>query len=176
MTRQGRRPVLSLFLTAAPSSAISLPSLVLTRGALARRRSVGAGTVLGCGLASLLQEARRCLRLRRPPKRTVREEASWLFLTHHTASRAAQRATLDHLQLRAFQPWATRCWLFDNHLPRQALSHSLILRSRRSLRLEGGSSALWKLLRDGLLARPPQDEGGGARDKTGMTQRRAGIG
>ena len=34
------------------------------------------------GLASLRQEARRGLRLRRPPKRTVREEASWLFLTN----------------------------------------------------------------------------------------------
>ena len=87
-----------------------------------------------------------------PPKRTVREEASWLFLTHHTASRAAPRATLDDPQGSQRKLRAHRGWLFDNHLPRQALSHSLILRSRRSLRLEGGSSALWKLLRDGLLA------------------------
>jgi hypothetical protein len=47
------------------------------------------------------------------PKRTVREETVWLFLTPTTASRAAQRATLDHLKLRAHQPWAHRCWLFD---------------------------------------------------------------
>jgi riboflavin biosynthesis pyrimidine reductase len=86
------------------------------------------------------------------PKRTVREETVWLFLTPTTASRAAQRATLDLTTGSQRKLRAHRCWLFDNHLLRQALSHALILRSRRSLRLEGGSSALWKLLRDGRCA------------------------
>jgi hypothetical protein len=35
-----------------------------------------------------------------------------------------------------------------------------ILRSRLSLRLEGGSSTLWILLRDGLLAQSSSDEAG----------------
>ena len=54
LTRQVSRHVLPLFLTSAASSAISLCSLFLTRGALARRRSVEAGTVLWCSLASCI--------------------------------------------------------------------------------------------------------------------------
>ena len=79
----------------------------------------------------------------------------------HTIQRAGLPSAPPSITHKARSPKlrAHRGWLFDNHLPRQALSHSLILRSRRSLRLEGGSRALWILLRDGLLARPPQDEG-----------------
>ncbi len=81
-----------------------------------------------------------------PPKRTVREEASWLFLDLHTASRAAQRATLDPPSGSQRKLRAHRGWLFDTHLPRQALSHALL-----RMRVER------------------------AKDETGTTKRRARI-
>ncbi|MFC1459896.1 hypothetical protein ACETIH_24970, partial [Microvirga arabica] len=48
-----------------------------------------------------------------PPKEAVREEAPWLFHSHHhTSSRAARRATLDPThRLAAHWLRATRCWL-----------------------------------------------------------------
>ena len=115
MTRQGKLNVLTLFLTAALSSAISLCSLFLTRGALARRRSVEAGTVLWCSLASCIDRrpwrgAGRGLGPRPPAwppwasakpvapvrlKKPCAKRHSGSCLHHHTASRAAQRATLD---------------------------------------------------------------------------------
>ena len=137
LTRQGSRHVLRLFLTVPLSSAISLCSLFLTRGALARRRSVEAGTVLWCSLASCIDRrpwrgAGRGLGPRPPAwppwasakpvapvrlKKPCAKRHSGSCLHHHTASRAAQRATLDCLKLRAHQPWAHRCWLCDINLP-----------------------------------------------------------
>ena len=156
MTRQGKLHVLTLFLTAAPSSAISLCSLFLTRGALARRRSVEAGTVLWCSLASCIDRrpwrgAGRGLGPRPPAwppwasakpvapvrlKKPCAKRHSGSCLHHHTASRAAQRATLDCLKLRAHQPWAHRCWLCDRPADESASS-----RTKRSAEPGSGKPA-----------------------------------
>jgi hypothetical protein len=94
-------------------SYIITSDLLLTRSALARRRSVGAGTVPP-------QDTHPCDRgwptlapLGGPLKQTGREAASRLFHHHRSSSRAALRATLDHPQARS--PWlrAPSCWLFD---------------------------------------------------------------
>ena len=94
--------------------------LLLTRGALARRRSVGAGTVpCMCRTQVRVTGGPGCVPLTRdwveaaadlavtasgghrtgiacPPKKAVREAASRLFHhSHASASRAAVRATLD---------------------------------------------------------------------------------
>ena len=94
--------------------------LLLTRGALARRRSVGAGTVpCACRTQVRVTGGPGCVPLTRdwveaaadlavtasgghrtgiacPPQKAVREAASRLFHhTHASASRAAVRATLD---------------------------------------------------------------------------------
>jgi hypothetical protein len=100
--------------------------LLLTRGALARRRSVGAGTVpCACRTQVRVTGGPGCIPLTRdwveaaadlavtasgghrtgtacPPKRAVREAASRLFHhPHASSSRAAVRATLDRTKARS---------------------------------------------------------------------------
>jgi hypothetical protein len=111
-----------LFLTEAASSAIRWCRPVPIEGPLARRRSVGTGTVLWCGLASFTDRRPKLWAggrnrsqapveqtdpalgghragLACPPKQAVCEEALRLFHSHHpSSSRAAIRATLDCLQ------------------------------------------------------------------------------
>ena len=112
--------------------------LPLSRGALARRRSVEAGTVPQARLASGSGGRPRLRAGGRnrfkapveqtdpawnghragtacPPKQAVREEASRLFLLHHpSSSRAATRATLDQPSGSQHPLRAHRCWLFDS--------------------------------------------------------------
>ena len=136
--------VLTLFLTVPLSSAISLCSLFLTRGALARRRSVEAGTVLWCSLASCIdgrpwRGAGRGLGPGPPAwppwasakpvapvrlKKPCAKRHSGSCLHHHTASRAAQRATLDYPQARSSKLRAHRCWLCDRPADESASSRT----------------------------------------------------
>jgi hypothetical protein len=108
--------VLPLFLTVVLSWAISWFRSAPVRGALARRRSVGAGTVPP-------QVSHACGRGRStlgvvpagpPETNRARSGIPALPSSHHRhrAGLPVAPPSID-LQLRASQPWATRCWLFD---------------------------------------------------------------
>src|SRR6478736_8981454 len=86
-----------------------------TRGALREAsHGVGAGTVLSAGHAAGARRPLAALcwsKFKRLKEPCARSSSALPSFTQ--ASRAARRASLNHLQLRASQPWATRCWLFD---------------------------------------------------------------
>jgi hypothetical protein len=99
-------------LLASPGASTHVP----VRGALARRRSVGAGTVPPPGS----QSGDRGWPTLAPPggplKQTVRDEQFGSSIFHASSSRAAHRATLDHSPGSQRKLRAHRCWLFDRSL------------------------------------------------------------
>jgi hypothetical protein len=106
--------VLTLFLTRRFTRAISLRRSASERGALARRRSVGAGTVpwqgshprrrvaLGSPVLAQVRRNKPCAR-RRP---------ALPFHPSHRAGLPLAPPSIN-LRLRAPKLWAYRCWLFD---------------------------------------------------------------
>jgi hypothetical protein len=135
--RAGWRYVLSLFLTFALTSAISVCRPASVEGRAREASQCGADTVLWCGLASGIDRRHRlwaggrnrfkapveqtgpawnCHRagLTCPPKEAVREEAPRLFpfTTHHRAGLPFAPPSIS-AQARSTKLRAHRCWLFD---------------------------------------------------------------
>jgi hypothetical protein len=103
--------ILTLFLTAAASSAIFM-DILARRGAREASQQWGKERSRRRFRKPVIAGGRSWLDPG-PLKQTVRDEQFGSHLPHHTSSRAAQRATLDTPTGSQLTLRAPRCWLFD---------------------------------------------------------------